>query len=391
MLCDDSSVMRRLLKGALTATAEFEVVFEAENGKEAVDNVDRVRPDIVVLDVEMPVMDGIDAARALRRRCRTMPIIMFSSLTSQGAAATMEALAAGANDFAIKPAGTNNFQEAQAKVKGELVSKIRNLVSTPKDAQEKLGAPKRETVSRGVKPPAVTTPRRRETPAQPGRKTASRAQQSAPISRGEAPPAKSGGGKVSVIAIGVSTGGPEALSQLIKKLPKPFPVPILITQHMPPVFTGLLAERLSLQSGHRVREASAGDTVVAGEILIAPGDFHLTVMRDKTKVVTVLDQSPPENSCRPSVDPLFRSVSKVYGRETLAVVLTGMGSDGGEGARVVKQMGGRVFAQDEASSVVWGMPGYVANNGLADRVLPIEQIATELIRAVEPKSQPACV
>lgn len=384
MLCDDSSVMRRLLKGALTATAEFEVVHEAENGKEAVDNVDRVRPDIVVLDVEMPVMDGIDAARALRRRCRTLPIIMFSSLTSQGASATMEALAAGANDFAIKPAGTNSFQDAQAKVQGELVSKIRNLVGTPEDVQQKLEAPKSETVSRNVKPPAATTPRQREVPVQSARKPA-------PLSVSQASPAKSGGGKVSVIAIGVSTGGPEALSRLIKKLPKPFPVPILITQHMPPVFTGLLAERLALQSGHRVREASAGDTVVAGEILIAPGDFHLTVMRDKTKVVTVLDQSPPENSCRPSVDPLFRSVSKVYGRETLAVVLTGMGCDGGEGSRVVKQMGGRVFAQDEASSVVWGMPGYVANNGLADRVLPIEQIATELVRAVEPKSQPACV
>lgn len=384
MLCDDSSVMRRLLKGALTATAEFEVVHEAENGKEAVENVDRVRPDIVVLDVEMPVMDGIDAARALRRRCRTLPIIMFSSLTSQGAAATMEALAAGANDFAIKPAGTNNFQEAQAKVKSELIGKIRNLVGTPKDAQEKLGAPKNETVSRNVKPPATTAPRRREVPARPART-------SARFAVGQASPTTNGGGKVSVIAIGVSTGGPEALSRLIKKLPKPFPVPILITQHMPPVFTGLLAERLSLQSGHRVREAGNGDTVVAGEILIAPGDFHLTVIRDKTKVRTVLDQSPPENSCRPSVDPLFRSVSKVYGRETLAVVLTGMGSDGGEGSRVVKQMGGRVFAQDEASSVVWGMPGYVASNGLADRVLPVEQIATELVRAVESKSKPVCV
>lgn len=384
MLCDDSAVMRRLLKGALTATAEFEVVYEAENGKEAVENVDRARPDIVVLDVEMPVMDGIDAARALRRRCRTLPIIMFSSLTSQGAAATMEALAAGANDFAIKPAGTNNFKEAQTKVQSELVAKIRNLVGTPENVQEKLGAPKSETVSRGVKPPVTPAPRRSEVPARPART-------SAPPAVAQASPAKSGGGKVSVIAIGVSTGGPEALSRLIKKLPKPFPVPILITQHMPPVFTGLLADRLSSQSGHRVREAGAGDTVVAGEILIAPGDFHLTVMRDKTKVVTVLDQSPPENSCRPSVDPLFRSVSKVYGRETLAVVLTGMGCDGGEGSRVVKQMGGRVFVQDEASSVVWGMPGYVARNGLADRVLPIEQIATELVRAVESKSQPACV
>jgi two-component system chemotaxis response regulator CheB len=373
MLCDDSSVIRRLVKGALTTDPQMHVVYEAVDGKDAVDNLGSVRPDVVILDVEMPVMDGIDAARTIRRRCRTLPIIMFSSLTSQGAEATMDALAAGANDFAIKPAGTNNFQAAKEQVQKELIGKIRDLVGTPADVQEKLGTQKAAPVSPGVQR-RTARPSRRETIATP-----------------EVSTFKGSKSHVSVIAIGVSTGGPEALRKLILKLPKPFPVPILIAQHMPPVFTGLLADRLSQQSGHRVRQATEGENVTAGEILIAPGDFHLTVCREKNNVKTRLDQSPPENSCRPSVDPLFRSIGKVYGREAIAVVLTGMGTDGGAGSRAIKQTGGRVIVQDQESSVVWGMPGHVAEIGLADRVLPLEQIATELIRAVESKQQPASV
>lgn len=372
MICDDSSVMRRLLKGALTTDPQLEVVYEADNGRNAVDNVGSIRPDVVILDVEMPVMDGIDAARIIRRRCRTLPIIMFSSLTGHGAEATMDALAAGANDFAIKPAGSSNMQAAKEQVQKELIGKIRTLVEIPQASKEKLGAP---------------------TPARAAQSGRGRATQ--PMPDVSLPPTrnvqKKGNGKVSVIAIGVSTGGPDALGKLLTRIPKPFGVPILITQHMPPVFTGLLAERLSQQSGHRVHEAKHGDVVEASEILIAPGDFHMTVCREKTNVITQLDRNPPENSCRPSVDPLFRSVATTYGAEALAVVLTGMGTDGGAGSQMIKQLGGRVFAQDKATSTVWGMPGYVAENGLADRVLPLEQIATELIRAVEGKPQPASV
>ena len=372
MLCDDSSVIRRMVRAALTADPQLEVVYEAVNGQDALDHVGSVRPDVVILDVEMPVMDGIDAAYAIRSRSPTLPIIMFSSLTSQGAEATMDALAAGANDFAIKPSGTNNFQAAKEQVQKDLVAKIRILVGVPETARETLGVPaSAPVVPRGERQPALRTQSTSPPAAQRFQST--------------------GGGRVSVIAIGVSTGGPDALGKLITGLPKPFPVPILITQHMPPVFTGLLAERLSQQSGHQVREAKHGDIVKAGEILIAPGDFHLTICRDKTSVVAQLDKSPPENSCRPAVDPLFRSIAKIYGRDALAVVLTGMGIDGGAGSRVIKQAGGRIFAQDKASSTVWGMPGYVAENGLADRVLPLEQIASELIRAVEFKRQPATV
>lgn len=372
MLCDDSSVMRRLLKGALTTDPQIEVVYEAVNGKDAVDNVGRIRPDVVILDVEMPVMDGIDAARTIRRRCRTLPIIMFSALTGQGAEATMDALAAGASDFAIKPAGASNLQAAKEQVRKDLIGKIRTLVEIPQASKEKLRAP--------THAPAAQFGSRRSASPMPGI--------SSPPSRHVQ---KTGNGKVSIVAIGVSTGGPDALGKLLTTIPKPFGAPILITQHMPPVFTGLLAERLSQQSGHRVREARHGEVVKAGEILIAPGDFHLTVCREKHDIITQLDKNPAENSCRPSVDPLFRSVAKAYGAEALAVVLTGMGIDGGAGSKVINQTGGRVFAQDKATSTVWGMPGYVAENGLADRVLPLEQIATELIRAVEGKRQPASV
>lgn len=372
MLCDDSSVIRRLVKGALTTDPQLEVVYEAVNGQDAVDNVGSVRPDVVILDVEMPVMDGIDAARAIRRRCRTLPIIMFSSLTGQGAEATMDALAAGANDFAIKPAGSSNIQAAKEQVQKDLIGKIRTLVEIPQGSKEKLGAPTPVRAAQfGSRRPAQPTPGISSLPAKNSQQT--------------------GTGKVSIVAIGVSTGGPDALGKLLTKIPKPFGTPILITQHMPPVFTGLLAERLSQQSGHRVREARHGEVVKAGEILIAPGDFHLTVCREKHDIITQLDKNPPENSCRPSVDPLFRSVAKAYEAEALAVVLTGMGIDGGAGSKVIKQTGGRVFAQDKATSTVWGMPGYVAENGLADRVLPLEQIATELVRAVEGKRQPASV
>ena len=372
MLCDDSSVIRRMIRAALTTDPQFNVVYEAVNGRDAVDHVDSVRPDVVILDVEMPVMDGIEAARTIRRCYQTLPIIMFSALTDHGAEATMDALAAGANDFAIKPSGANNLQDAQEQVRKELIEKIRTLVDLPETARETHRTTTRVPIAqRDARQPATSHER-----AFP------------PTASGFQP---TGNGRVSAIAIGVSTGGPNALSILITRLPKPFPVPILITQHMPPVFTGLLADRLSQQSGHRVREAKHGDVVQAGEILIAPGDFHLTVRRERSAVLARLNKSPPENSCRPSVDPLFRSVAKAYGREALAVVLTGMGIDGGDGSRVIKQSGGRVFAQDKASSIVWGMPRYVAENGLADRVLPLEQIASELTRAVESDRQLAAI
>jgi two-component system, chemotaxis family, protein-glutamate methylesterase/glutaminase len=371
MLCDDSAVIRRLVKGALTADPQLEVVYEATNGQDAVDNVGSTRPDVVILDVAMPIMDGIDAARILRRRSRTLPIIMFSSLTGPGAQATMDALAAGASDFAIKPSNSNSFQAATELVQKELIGKIRTLVGIPEETEEETVTPvstsvgQRDETSSGLRPVTFPSPRQASQP--------------------------SGNDKISAIAIGVSTGGPQALSKLIAMLPKQFPVPILIAQHMPPVFTGLLAEQLSQQTGHQVKEAKHRDLVSAGEILLAPGNFHLTVGRETNHVVALLDQSPPENSCRPSVDPLFRSVSKTYGREALAVVLTGMGTDGCEGSRSIRQAGGRVFVQDKESSVVWGMPGAVVEIGQADRILPLEQIATELIRAVESKRQPVCV
>ncbi len=182
------------------------------------------------------------------------------------------------------------------------------------------------------------------------------------------------------MAIGVSTGGPNALARLIPQLPAGFPVPVVIVQHMPPMFTRLLGERLNAQSPLAVREAVDGEVVQAGSVYIAPGDYHLTLQRRGTSIVTHLTQDPPENSCRPAVDPLFRSVSQIYGPRALGVVMTGMGQDGLRGSEDLVHAGSRVLAQDEASSVVWGMPGYVARAGLADRVLPLDGLAPEIVR-----------
>ncbi len=185
-----------------------------------------------------------------------------------------------------------------------------------------------------------------------------------------------------MVAIGASTGGPNALTELFGRLPAPFPVPIVIVQHMPPMFTRLLAERLSAQSGSRVEEGASGVTLQPGRVWVAPGDYHMIVVRDGTQVRMQIHQDPPENSCRPAVDVLFRSLARTFGAHALAVVLTGMGSDGLRGCECVREAGGRILVQDEASSVVWGMPGYVARAGLADRVLPISPLADEIVRRV---------
>jgi two-component system chemotaxis response regulator CheB len=184
--------------------------------------------------------------------------------------------------------------------------------------------------------------------------------------------------------IGVSTGGPNALAELFRDLPGDLPVPLLIVQHMPPMFTRLLAERLTANSKVPVLEAGAGAVVRPGRALVAPGDFHMVVARDGLQVRAALSQGPPENSCRPAADPLFRSAARVYGERLLAVVLTGMGQDGLRGCEAVREAGGRVIVQDEATSVVWGMPGFVARAGLADKVLPLPQIAAEIVRRARP-------
>ena len=380
MICDDSAVMRRLIATVLKTDPEIKVVAEAKHGQDALDRLYDVRPDVLVMDVEMPVMDGIDTVREIRRRTAKLPIIMFSSLTSRGAEATLDAINAGANDFATKPAGAGHINQAMAHVKADLLPKIRQWAGRAvyPQASPMSGRSGQQTGRKlpNVPPPSTPTPApsaaRRPLLAETAITSAASSQPSGPVS---------------VIAIGVSTGGPEALSTIVNDLPKDLPVPILIAQHMPPVFTGLLADRLAAQNGHRVREATDGESVTAGDILVAPGDYHMTVVRDKLTVRVKLNQDPPENSCRPAVDPLFRSVAACYGARALGVVLTGMGKDGEQGAVALRQMGGRVVAQDEATSVVWGMPGAIARSGLADRILPLQSIANEMMR----NAQPTCM
>lgn len=352
LLCDDSSVMRRLIKTALQIDPSLEVVCEAKHGRDAVEKMHDARPDVVIMDVEMPVMDGIDAVREIRKDYPHLPIIMFSSLTSRGAEATLDAIEAGATDFSTKPANVGHVGAAMRHVQYGLIPKIH------------------QWSNRGTNPPFPAMPEMHPEPA--------------PI---VAPPpeatvAQATHETAAAIGIGVSTGGPKALATLLSALPLDFPAPILVAQHMPPVFTRLLAERLAAQKGHRVREAVHNEEVRPGDILIAPGDYHLMVRRDEHGVYTKLNQEEPENSCRPSVDPLFRSMAQCYGTDCVGLVLTGMGRDGEGGARELKKLGGRIIVQDEASSVVWGMPGNLVRNGLADQVVPLDQLANTLVRSV---------
>lgn len=372
LLCDDSSVMRRLIKTALQTDPNVKVIGEAKHGKDACDQAATIKPDVIIMDVEMPVMDGIDAVRTLRKRRMEIPVIMFSSLTSRGAEATLDAIEAGASDFATKPVAAGHIDDAIRHVQNDLIPKVHHWGRRPRRV---FNPP-------ATKPPVAAGRAVPTTPAQ-NRPLQNRSEQKRPARKT---------GTAAAIAIAVSTGGPHALSRIIGQLPVNLNASVLIAQHMPPVFTGLLAERLAAQKGHQVKEATEGDVVEPGTILIAPGDFHMTVERDSTLVRARLGQGVPENSCRPSADPLFRSVAAVYGRNCLGVVLTGMGSDGVNGAAVLSQTGAKIIAQDKETSVVWGMPGNVVDRGLADRVLPLEQIADELIRATARTAQtpPSC-
>jgi two-component system chemotaxis response regulator CheB len=272
-----------------------------------------------------------------------VPIIMFSTLTERGATATLDALSAGANDYVTKPANVGSVAQSMENVREQLIPRIRALTGRPPlPAAVRAAAPPRVA-------PLVPVPR--------GPRTA---------------PA--------VLVIGSSTGGPEALARVLPHLPATLPVPVLLTQHMPPVFTTQFAQRLDRLSALRVVEASDGTPLLPGTAHLAPGDRHLVVRATPRGPVTALTQDPPENFCRPAVDPLFRSAVSVYRGAVLAVVLTGMGSDGRSGAGDVRTAGGTVLVQDQATSVVWGMPGAVAQAGFADEVLPLDRVAETILR-----------
>ena len=343
LVVDDSAVFRRLVSDELMSDPGLEVVGTAADGKIALARMTQVNPDLVILDVEMPVMDGLETLKELRKTYRRLPIIMFSSLTERGAEVTLDALALGASDYFAKPTDLGSMDASLRVIREELIPKIKMLCAPPGSHAKPAGSP--ATASAPALAPAST-------------------------------------GTVRVVVIGASTGGPNALAEIFTQLSADFPVPILIVQHMPPMFTRLLSERLSAESQIRVAEGASGTVVQPGRAWVAPGDHHMIVVRDGAQHRLLLHKDPPENSCRPAVDVLMRSSAQAYGADQLAVILTGMGQDGLRGSEAIREAGGKVIAQDEATSVVWGMPGYVARAGLAEKVLPISQVADEILRQV---------
>lgn len=339
LVVDDSVVMRKILSDALRDDPEIEVVGTASNGAIALQRVPQLCPDVVTLDIEMPEMDGLATLREMKRRFPRTRVIMCSSLTEKGAGITVEALALGADDYLTKVSRPGEGEESFQR---QLTPKIKQFFR-----EHRIAVP--------------------GTLASPG---------CTPLPRRPYVPPKA-------VAIGVSTGGPNALATVIPMLPATFPLPVFIVQHMPPMFTRLLAERLQTHTNLPVFEAREGMTVEPGTVYIAPGDFHLCVARLGSAVVLHTNQDPPENSCRPAVDVLFRSVGQVYGAATISVILTGMGQDGLRGVEQLRSLGGYVIAQDERSSVVWGMPGFVVRAGYADSVCDLNAIAPAIVRRLQ--------
>lgn len=347
LVVDDSAVVCRAVNDLLSKDPNLEVVATASNGKIALDNINQLSPDAVVLDVEMPELNGIETLKVIRRHYSSIAVIMFSSLTVRSANATFDALALGADDYVTKPSSLGGSAGQVAAVGAELIAKIKLHIF-------------RRTNSKSAASPLVTTSRGPATAA-----TVATVRKD-----------------VDVVVIGVSTGGPNALAELMLSIPGDLPAPILIVQHMPPVFTKILSQRLNANSRVRVEEACPGDRLEAGRAFIAPGNYHMAVHRSGLMVNVQMNQNPPENFCRPSADVLFRSAAAVYGSGTLAVVMTGMGRDGLCGCQAVRSCNGQVVVQDEASSVVWGMPGFVARAGLADAVVPLAELGGEITRRV---------
>jgi two-component system, chemotaxis family, protein-glutamate methylesterase/glutaminase len=350
MIVDDSLVVRKVLTDVLSGDPDLKIAGWASNGRLALAKLQTLRPDIILLDIEMPEMNGLETIPGIRKILPRTPIVMFSTLTEKGAEATLDALALGASDYLTKPSNQNMAATSEA-IRRDLIPKIKALchfpASTPPGAHEAASTPAREL---------------------------------RPEIRFHVRPARLS--PLKIVAIGVSTGGPDALAKLLPSFPANFPLPVVIAQHMPPIFTELLARRLSSKSALPVREGQPGEILGPGCIWIAPGDFHMIVQHEEHAFVLRTHQGPRENFCRPSVDVLFRSVADVYRASALGVILTGMGQDGLKGCEALSAAGASIIVQDEATSVVWGMPGFVARAGLAEKVLPIGEIGGEISRRV---------
>jgi two-component system chemotaxis response regulator CheB len=352
LIVDDSVVMRRIVTRVLEEIPEVEIAGSAANGRIALERIPQLKPDLLTLDIEMPEMDGLETVQQVRRLYPAIRIVMCSTLTQRGGAVTLDALSKGADDYVTKPTTEESPEASLAALRAQLAPKVRQFL------RRSLTHPG------GGKPAATTGTVRQRVTAPPVLGVTTR-----------------GPTRREVVAIAASTGGPVALSRVIGMLGADFASPILVVQHMPPMFTRLLADRLNTQTHLRVSEARDGDVVVAGAVLVAPGDFHMVVRLVQDQVVVALTRGAPENSCRPAADVLFRSVAEVYGARAMGVILTGMGHDGLNGLGEMRNAGACVIAQDEATSVVWGMPGAVVEGGVADKVVPLDGVAVEIERA----------
>lgn len=375
LLVDDSAVIRGLMSQALELYEEIEIVGRAANGSTAIMIAKDLKPDIIILDIEMPVMDGLTALPLLLEASPKSKIIMASTLTLRNAMVSLKALSLGATDYLAKP--TAKFGQEVEEFYRELVLKIMGISGRTSLTLTAKKAPPSPT-------PQHTAPAPSPAPiniAPPLRKEIATATRISPL----APGGRINPMGVKALAIASSTGGPQALLSLFSGLKgKLLQLPIFLTQHMPPTFTTILAEQLTHSIGRQVTEAKHGMVAAPGGVYVAPGDFHLEPQRaGDGQVILQLSQSPPENYCRPAADPMFRALSAIYGSHLLALVLTGMGQDGCEGAKDVVNHGGSVMAQDEASCVVYGMPRAVADAGLCKVVLPLPDIARFLIQQIE--------
>jgi two-component system chemotaxis response regulator CheB len=362
MIVDDAIVVRGLFARWVDAEPDLQVVATLRSGREAVDQIERHNPDVVVLDVEMPDLDGLSALPLLFKKKRDVVVIMASTLTRRNAEISLKALSLGATDYVAKPQAGEGPVSAASNFRRELIEKIRQLGQRAK--KPSVPAPSLAP----AKPPSSYVPRLSTSPplAPGGARHVLR-----PLPRC-AP---------RVLAIGASTGGPQALTGLMRKIGTLIDrAPVLITQHMPPTFTTILAEHLARVSGRPAREARHGEEINAGHIYLAPGAKHMTVARHDGIAVIQIDDGPPVNFCKPAVDPLFSSAASVWGQWLLGLVLTGMGADGLRGSHAIAGAGGAVLTQDEASSVVWGMPGQVTMAGISSAVLPLDDIPTKLMR-----------
>lgn len=372
MVVDDSVVIRGLLSRWVEADPALELVASHRNGKLAVDDIERSNPDVVVLDIEMPEMDGLTALPLMLRKKRDLVVVMASTLTRRNAEVSLRALSLGAQDYVPKPESTSEVTTS-IDFRRELIDKVKALGQRRRGSSSAGGRMMRAQTAAGRT--ASQTPASAAPAGYTRLAAGAAAQAAAPAIRTRA----YSSARPRIVAIGSSTGGPQALQQLFTDIGTAIrEVPVVVTQHMPPTFTAILAEHIAKAAMRPAKEADNGEVLKPGHIYVAPGGLHMIVDKDGGQVVARLTDAPPVNFCKPAVDPLFDSVAKIYGSATLAVVLTGMGHDGAAGVRTIAAGGGSVIAQDEASSVVWGMPGAAAQTGMCCEILPITRIGPKI-------------